>query len=266
MVTSWKRSTSTPPIDGNRRKQHCRKYADKLAGKSSKDLIDGLVLAKIANFQLVDDLQDIDNLEDSVPEALRALLTAHGLRPTEKTASSIEAERLRAEIASKPPRPARTPTSVNAGRLIARIRELGGAYDAAMRHEASIPDDTPASEQAIAATDSRLAELEALRDEIIAGRNSYSPRRDDDDPYMLDRAGEVAVFSELMTAFCPGFWTDVHQDAVKPVLAVIEKGLRWSSEYYLDQAKNLERLSGRRQCLRTSLAVVSCVLARLKAD
>lgn len=110
-----------------------KSYAEDLASKTPKNLKDALVLAKIADFQLVNDRDIIENLSDVAPNALRAILEAHGVQPTSQTSRSLECEKLAAAIASSGPSatPNFKPDSVIAGEDIAELRRLSAAHEKA---------------------------------------------------------------------------------------------------------------------------------------
>lgn len=221
-------------------KEALSRYGRKLAAKPAKDLIDSLVLAKIADFEIVD--EEDNDIDDIASQAVQALLDVHGVPRTKETASSVAAVKFQAEISAGPPRQVRPPSSVNAGNLIIRARRLGQAHDAAIRFEGSIPDDTPQSERAIAVIDRRMAELEELRDEIITGIQTRNPRSPDD-RYSMTGLDEYTVYCELLTAMSPWFWNDEHGAAGAVLLAIRKAGEDWS-DHCVEQAERWNASQG----------------------
>jgi hypothetical protein len=65
-------------------------YAEELAATPPESLLDSLLLAKIADFFLVNDGSNIEGLPPAVGEAMRGVLIAHGIPPTDETAMTIE--------------------------------------------------------------------------------------------------------------------------------------------------------------------------------
>lgn len=135
------------------------------------------------------------------------------------------------------------PPNLGAGNLIARIRAHGEASKAAITFEASLEDGTPESDRAIATSNLRTAELEKLRDEIIAGLNNRDPRNRDN-PYSFTGLEEYTVLCELITAMCPWFWTDISHGDALPVFAELRKSASYWSEHFLEQAANWNASQG----------------------
>ena len=221
-------------------------YADDVAENPAPSPADALVLAKIADFQIINEGKDIciDDQERCVPKAIRAVLLAHGIPLTEATAMTVQQDELDALIASRPPEPKGLPCGASAGVIIGRIRALGRAYDAAIRREGSISDGTPESNAAIAVTDRRLAELEALRDEVLTGLRSPFDARNPDRQYHLAPVEEYGVLCELVDALRPGFWTGSEHGSIGPVLRELHEAGTCRSDYYLEQAKGVNVSEG----------------------
>lgn len=129
------------------------------------------------------------------------------------------------------------PTSVHAGNVISRVEKLGKAHDAAIRYESALEDGTPESDRAMAVTDRRMSELEALRDEIIAGCNKPFDPRDHKNPYAFNSVEELTVLCALIDALCPWFWTNAKQEGIGPVLLELQKLGNGFKETYLERAE-----------------------------
>lgn len=214
-------------------KDALREYAGELSAKPKIDPTDAVVVARIVDFQLVDDVDDNDSVCDTVPSAIRAVLVAHGISPTDSTAASIESARVKAERANEPPAPERVPLTVNAGRVIARLRSLGDAYKSALTIEAGLEEDTPQMEAAIAATNVHHDELNAMCAEILRRRpvSEHSP-------YDFTQRDEFVVWIELMAADRPDLFQGAFADArCTPVLEAMLARARETGDDLIDHAE-----------------------------
>lgn len=216
-------------------------YADEIAENHPIPTIaDALVLAKIADFQVVNLAGDIEitDRERNVPKALRAILAAHGLAPTDHTAMTDQKDELEASIASRDPQPPvrREPPGLNAGNWVIRIRHLGLALKTAAACECSLEDGTPEWQKAISEMERLEAELAALRDEFIAAINSYDPKNQDY-RYHFNGVEEFTIQYEFITAFRSSFWTNEAHSDVGPILRQMQKAGESWGEHFFEQAQ-----------------------------
>ncbi len=226
-------------------------YGDEIAEATETNpvpqIADALVLAKIADFQFVNLAGEIElsDQERSVPKALRAVLLAHGLAPTDRTAMTDQRDEMIALKASREPEPPVrcVPPGLNAGNWVIRIRNLGLALKSAAARESSLEDGTPEWQAAVGETERLEAQLVALRDEFIAGRNSYNPKNQDY-RYHFNGVEEFTIQYEFITAFCSSFWTDQAHSDIGPVLREMQQAGESWSEHFFTQAQRWNASQG----------------------
>ncbi|MFT3731119.1 MAG: hypothetical protein QM780_06795 [Hyphomicrobium sp.] len=191
-------------------------YAAELAEKTPKDIGDALVLAKLADFHLLDERVNLYNLKDIAPNALRAILEAHGLAATEETVKSIEckmlAEKAARDATSNLPTNFK-PDSVTAGEDIAELRRLSERNVHTLLHSAKLGGVWGTSPECKAANDESDRAIKELFDfgEVVNRKigNSYTQRDDFvvlgnlilaiDDIYLEELEDEIEFFGSEAT-------------------------------------------------------------------
>lgn len=130
-----------------------------------------------------------------------------------------------------------TPLGVNAGNLIIRIRDLKDTCREAGLRACSLVDDTPEWLAADAEATQLENELEALRDEIIAGVNrSPDDRSVDHDRFRMSQTHRFAVWIELIEAMYPAFFDDVAHGPLLPVLQQMREEAPSLSDEFIEHA------------------------------
>ena len=212
--------------------------------------LDAVLQMKIADYYFaIGDVGFLETNEICAVAARNALLLL-GLKPQIGIDELREGRALGlAQAEQTPPLALRTPHSVNAGNLIIRIRELKNLSRAAVSRVCSLVDDAPEWPEADAEATRLDDEIDALRDEIIAGVNRTSAEKSaGDDPYSMSLVHSYAVWIELIEAIYPAFYDNIAHGHLLPVLQkmrtdalslsdeFIEHATRWNSAHEVQNA------------------------------
>ena len=214
-----------------------KELAEANSGQGESPL-DTILQMKIADYYFaVGDVGFLDTNEICAVAARNALRLL-GLRPQIGINELREGRALRvAQVEQKPPLVLRTPHGVNAGNLIIRIRELKNLSRAAVSRVCSLVDDAPEWPEADAEATRLDDELDALRDEIIAGVNRTSAEKSaGDDPYNMSHVHSYAVWIELIEAIYPAFYDNIAHGLLVPILQQMRRDALSLSDEFIEHA------------------------------